>query len=114
VFPGGPSAEISDAFEDSELLDYYEVNPDGSLDHLAQMRSCQGGCSDPVEAVTRRNVDAIIVNRISPHSLMRFYNAGVKVYAADSSSVSSLIDSFIAGELKEIGIDRFATIGKTR
>ncbi len=114
MFPGGPSAEVSDAFEDTELLDYYEVNPDGSLDHSAQMRSCQGGCSDPVEVVTRRNVDAIIVNGISPHSLMRFYNAGVKVFAADSSSIRTLIDSLIAGELKEIGIDRFATIGKTR
>jgi len=114
VFPGGPSAEISEAFEDSELLDYYEVKPDGSLDLLAQMRSCQGGCSDPVEVVTRRKVDAIIVNGISPHSLMRFYNAGVKVFSANSQSVKILIDSFVAGELKEIGIDRFATIRKTR
>lgn len=114
MFPGGPSAVISDAFEDSELLDYYDVERDGSLKLLAQMRSCRGGCSDPVETVTRRNVDAIIVRGMSPNSLMRLCNAGVKIFEADGPSVRILIDSFVAGDLKEIGMNRFAMLGKTK
>ena len=105
---------VSDAFEDSEQLDYYETHPDGSYDLLAQMRSCRGGCSDPVETVTRRNVDAIIVSGISPNSLMRFCNAGVRVFKADNPSVRNVIESFVAGDLKEIGMNRFAALGKAR
>ena len=114
MFPGGPNAVVKEAFEYAELLDYYEVDSDGSFDHLAQMRYCHAGCSDPVETITRRDVDAIIVGGISPHSLMRFCNAGVNVYEADGSSAGTLIASFLAGSLREIGMDRFATPGKTR
>jgi predicted Fe-Mo cluster-binding NifX family protein len=105
---------VSESFEDAELLDYYEVDSDGRFDLQAQMRSCSGGCSDPVEAVARRNVNVIIVRAIAPHSLMRFWNAGVRVLKADNSPARILIESFVAGTLKEIGIDRFATLEKTR
>ena len=113
VFPGGPTAQV-EAFENAEMLDYYEIGPDGSMDLMAQTRSCQGGCSDPVETVTRRGVDAVIVAGLSPNSLMRFNNAQVKVYETDGSPVRRLIGLLLAGELKEIGIDQFATLGKTR
>ncbi len=33
---------VSEAFEDSELLDYYEVQSDGNFDLLAQMRDLVG------------------------------------------------------------------------
>lgn len=114
MFPGGPNAAVSEAFEDSDQLDYYEVHSDGEFEMLAQMRSCRGGCSDPVEAVSRRNVEAVIVTGISPGSLMRFCHAGVGVFKADSSTVRVVIDSFVAGSLEEIGIDRFPTLGKTK
>jgi len=104
---------VTAPFEESELLDHYEVHEDGKFDHLAQIRPCLGGCSDPVEAITRREVKATIVARISPGSLMRFSNSGIKVLRADNPAVRSLIDSFVAGELEEISIDRFGEFGKT-
>jgi len=104
-FPGGPDAVVNAPFEESELLDYYEVHEDGNFEHLAQTRPCLGGCSDPVEAITRRGVEAIIVVEISPSSLMRFSRSGIKVLKADNPAVRSLIDSFVAGDLKEIHVD---------
>lgn len=111
-FPGGPDAVVSAPFEESELFDYYEVQEDGKFEHLAQMRPCLGGCSDPIEAVTRREVKAVIVAGISPSSLMRFSNSGIMVLRADSPSVRALIDSFATGRLVKIGIDEFAKLGK--
>jgi len=113
-FPGGPDAAATAPLEEAELLDYYEVHQDGNFEHLAQTRPCVGGCADPIESITRREVKAIIVAGISPGSLMRFRNSGVKVFRADTPVVRSLIDSFIAGSLEEIGIDKFAELGKTR
>jgi predicted Fe-Mo cluster-binding NifX family protein len=103
--PGGPDAVVNAPFEESEMLDYYEVHEDGNFDLVAQMRSCLGGCSDPVEAVTRRGVEVIVVTGISPRSLMLFRNAGIKVLRADSPAVRSLIDSLHRGALPEIGVD---------
>jgi predicted Fe-Mo cluster-binding NifX family protein len=113
-FPGGPDGVVAAPFEDSELLDYYEITEDGNFEHIAQTRPCFGGCSDPIESVTRRGVESIIVAGISPNSLMRFANAGVKVYRTDPGQVMSIIDSFISGTLEVIGMDQFAKLGKEK
>jgi len=106
--PGGLDAAVVEPLEESEILDYYEVHDDRNFEHTAQMRGCLGGCSDPVEAITRRGVEAVIVAGISPRSLMLFRNAGIKVLRADNPVVRSLIDSFIAESLEEIGVKEFA------
>jgi len=113
-FPGGPDGVVAVPFEESELLDYYELTEDGNFEHIAQTRQCMGGCSDPIETVTRREVRAIIVAGISPNSLMRFSNSGIKIYRTDPGQVMSIIDSFISGVLEEIGIDQFAKLGKQK
>ena len=113
-FPGGPDGVVAAPFEESELLDYYEINEDGNFEHIAQTRPCPGGCSDPVEAITRRGVGVIVVVGISPSSLTRFTNEGVKVFRTDPGQVMSIIDSFISGVLEEIGMDQFAKLGKQK
>lgn len=111
-FPGGPDGVVTAPFEESELLDYYEIEEDGNFEHIAQTRYCTGGCSDPVEAITRRGVGSIIVTGISPGSLTRFSNEGIKVYRTDPGQVMSIIDSFISGRLEEMGRDQIAKLGK--
>jgi predicted Fe-Mo cluster-binding NifX family protein len=113
-FPGGPDGVVAAPFEESELLDYYEIGEDGNFEHIAQTRYCLGGCSDPVETITRRGVESIIVAGISPNSLMRFTNAGIKVFRTDPGQVMSIIDSFISGTLEQIGLDQFAKLGKQK
>lgn len=96
------------------MLDYYEVQPDGSFVLLAQMRACHGGCSDPVESVTRRNVEAIILGGVSPQSLLRFCNSGIRVFEAKGLTAEEILRSYSSGRLNEIKMDRFAKLGKRR
>ena len=91
-------------------MDYYELDSDGSFEQVAQTRQCAGACSDAVEGVTRRDVKTIIVAGISPNSLLKFKNAGIRVLKANSQSVRELIDALATNRLEEIGIDQFAKL----
>jgi len=96
------------------LLDYYDIHGDGTFGLIAQTRTCFGGCVDPVEAVVRRGVDAIIVHNISPPSLMRFRNAAIRVMRADRTSAGALVAQLVAGRLDEIDIDEFHSPRRSR
>jgi len=89
-------------FSEMEVIDYYELGPDGGFDHSAQSVFCGGGCFDVVEAMIRRDVKAIVVGGMSASTLQRFRMAGVKVYKADSPLVRSLLSSLALGELAEL------------
>ena len=101
---------VNAPLEESEVLDYYEVGSDGNFAQIAQTRQCAGACSDAVEGITRRDVKTIIVAGISPSSLLKFKNAGIRVLKANSQSVRELIDAFAKSSLEEIGIDQFAKL----
>jgi len=108
--PGGPEGAVTAPLEESEVLDYYEVYGDGSFEHVAQTRQCAGACSGAVEGIARRDVKTIIVAGISPSSLLKFKNAGIRVLKANSRSIRRLMDAFAMNSLEEIGIDQFAKL----
>jgi len=93
-------------------LDYYEVHADGSFGQVAQTRQCAGACSDAVEGIVRRDVKTIIVAGISPNSLLKFKNAGIRALKANSRSVRELMDALATNSLEEIGINQFAKLGR--
>lgn len=105
-YPGGPSTPLSKEFELADMLDYYELDSDGSYGQFAQTRNCIGACIDPVEAIMRRGVEKIVVKGIGPSYLARFHSAGIKVYLADGEDVDRLIRSLAHDELVEIGAKR--------
>ena len=112
---GGPDAAIASAFEETSLLDYYEVHPDGMFEHTSQTRNCGAAtCVDPVDAIIGRGVEAVIVTSLSPSSLMRFHNSGVKVLVTDNPSVRATLDLLAKGALQELTMDAFAGLGKNR
>lgn len=110
--PGGPEVAVTTAFEEADYLDYYELRPDGNFEHEAETKNCSAGCVDPVDAIIRRGTEAVVVAGIRPDSLMRLWNAGVKVYHADDPSVRVLLDRLASRSLNEIKIDSFAELGK--
>ena len=83
-------------------MDYYDVESDGTFTQVAQTRNCAGGCSDPVERISRRSVEVLIVTGISQSYLNRFRRTGVKVLRADSESVDELIRAAAQNTLKEM------------
>ena len=110
--PGGPDAAIVDDLEMSEILDYYDLKEDCGYEHVAQTRKCLGGCSDLIESMVRREVDGVIVTGLSPTSLLKLKNGGVKVFLTEDSSVKASIDLLCENKLKEIGLDQFSKLAR--
>lgn len=108
--PGGPDSTIPGHFNEMEVIDYYELRPNGEFDHSAQSVFCGGGCFDVVEAMIRREVKAVVVGGISASTLQRFKTAGVKVYKADTPVVRSLLDSLASGRLTEFSAKQTSTL----
>lgn len=101
--PGGPDAAIESPFEETDILDYYDLRQDGMFEHTAHMRNCGGAaCIDPVEAIVGRKSEAVVVTGISQSNLMRLKNAGVKVLVATNPSVRVILDELASGSLKEL------------
>jgi predicted Fe-Mo cluster-binding NifX family protein len=113
--PGGPDAAIATPFEETGVLDYYDVHPDGMFEHSSQMRICGvAACIDPVDAIVGRKVDAVIVISLSPSSLMKLHNGGIRVLVTDNPSVRSSLDLLASGKLQELTMDRFAELGNNK
>jgi predicted Fe-Mo cluster-binding NifX family protein len=101
VFPGGLDGNLANAFEDSDLLDYFEIGADGTIEHDAQTRKCTGGCADSAESVVRRGVEKIIVRNISPDSFLKLHLGWVKVYVSRNPSVRGSLRMIIDNSLRE-------------
>ena len=112
AFPGGPEAEIVYPFEDSELLDYYTIGENGRFEQTAQTRRCL--CSDLIESVIRRGIDAVIVKDLTSTSLFKFASSRVRVLVSPSRSVKASIDLFQKGELPELTMRDVARLAKKR
>ncbi len=108
--PGGPDSVVPDHFNEMEVIDYYELRPNGEFDHSAQSVFCGGDCFDVVEAMIRREVKAVVVGGMSASTLQRFKTAGIKVYRADSPLVRSLLDSLASGRLTELNAKQASTL----
>jgi predicted Fe-Mo cluster-binding NifX family protein len=112
--PGGPDGVAAASFEETEVFDFYDVHPDGNFERFAQASPCACWGPDQAEAVSRRGIEAIIVEGISPSALLKFSTAGVRVLRVDNPSVAALLDSLASGRLDEIGIDQFARLRKKK
>ena len=112
VFPGGLEASLASAFEDGELLDYYSVNDDGTVEHEAQMRKCMGGCAGPAESVVRRGVEKMIVRSISSGSFLTLHLGGVRIYLSSKASVRESLHMLIEGSLRETEISEYSSLSR--
>jgi predicted Fe-Mo cluster-binding NifX family protein len=112
AFPGGVEGEIVFQFEDSELFDYYESDESGRFVHTAQIRRCL--CSDLIEAVVRRGIDAVVVKDLSSTSLFKFAGWGVKIFVTQDRSVRASLQSLHRGELTELTIRDMAAHARKR
>jgi len=112
AFPGGLDAEIVYPFEESELFDYYTMDKTGVPTHTAQARRCL--CSDLVEPVVRRGIDAVIVKELSSGSLFKFASARVRVFVTPEKSVKSSLELLHDGKLEELGMKDLARLGRKR
>ncbi len=110
AYPGGPDAAIVDAFELSEMLDFYDLHENGEFEHTAQTRNCLGGCADPIEIIVRRGTESVVVLTLSPNSLLRLVNSGVRVFRTNNPVVRSSLDLLSGDGLTEIDRNQFSRL----
>lgn len=100
--PGGLDSSPPKHFDLMEVIDYYDLEDDGSFEHTAETRYCGGGCFDVVEAMVRRETKALVVNNISPSTYRRFVTEGVKVYFADGRTSRVLLVRMSDGTIQQL------------
>ncbi|MBU0624056.1 MAG: hypothetical protein KJ672_04335 [Candidatus Thermoplasmatota archaeon] len=110
AYPGGPDAAVVDPLELSEMLDFCDLHENGEFDQIAQTRKCLGGCAYPIETIVRRGTERVIVLTLSPNSLLRPTNSGVRVFRTDTPVVRSSLDMLSRNELTEIDLSRFSKL----
>ena len=110
AYPGGPDAAIIDAFELSEMLDFYDLHENGEFEHTAQTRNCLGGCADPIETIVRRGTERVVVLTLSPNSLLRLANSEVRIFKTDNPVVRSSLDLLSRDGLTEIDRNQFSKL----
>ena len=110
AYPGGPEAAIVDSLERSEMLDFYDLRENGEFEHVAQTRKCLGGCADPIETIVRRGTERVVVLTLSPNSLLKLTNSGVRVFRTDTPVVRSSLDLLSRNGLTEIDRSQFSKL----
>ena len=110
--PGGVEAVIVDPLEQCDVLDYYELQRNGEFEHVAQTRKCLGGCTDLVESIVKRGVEIVIVISLSPNSLLKLSNSGVRVYRTNNPSAKISLEMLSRDKLVEIDRSQFSRTSK--
>ncbi|OGS57052.1 MAG: hypothetical protein A3K60_08180 [Euryarchaeota archaeon RBG_19FT_COMBO_56_21] len=100
--PGGPDAALPEHFDLMETVDYYELHQGGHFEHTAETRYCGGGCYDIVEAMIRRDVEALVLKSVSPYTLRKFTSSGVRVYFAGTHSPRQAMQLLADSRLPEL------------
>jgi predicted Fe-Mo cluster-binding NifX family protein len=110
AYPGGPDAAIVDTLELSEMLDFYDLHENGKFEHTAQTRNCLVGCADPIETIVRRGTERVVVLTLSPDSLLKLTNSGVRVFRTDATVVRSSLDLLSRNGLTELDRYQFSKL----
>ncbi|MEM4262977.1 MAG: hypothetical protein QXY98_04500 [Thermoplasmata archaeon] len=104
--PGGLDARPSKSLEDSDVYNFVQVERNGNHEEISlkyQRFSCHAiACLDPVEAIAKKGAIAIVVRSISPEYLIRFLQAGVKIYVSNENTVLNSARAFVAGKVDEL------------
>ncbi|MDH4122885.1 MAG: hypothetical protein OEV21_02205 [Thermoplasmata archaeon] len=110
--PGGLDSDVSRSLDDSDVYNYIDMDDNAhppKIELAFQRYSCQGvACLDPIEAIARKGVAALVVAQIGPDYLFRFLNEGIRVFAGASGKVSDAATQFLSNELKELSKKDFS------
>ena len=92
------------------MLDFYDLRENSEFDHVAQTGKCLGGCADPIETIVRRGTEKVVVLTLSPNSLLKLTNSGVRVFRTDTPVVRSSLNQLSRNGLTEIDRSQFSRL----
>ncbi len=101
--PGGEDGRLAASFETADVFDYWEVDREDGLRHVAQNRTCHGSfCVEPVEAVHRRRTEVVIVASMSSPTLARFASLGIEVMRSEDQYARDALHRLVEGRLEHL------------
>ncbi len=71
------------------------------VDNVQNLEAAQGAGIQAAQNVVNKNVDAVISGHCGPKAFKVLSTSGVKIYTAEESKISEIIEKFKNGELKE-------------
>ncbi len=105
VGSGGMQGDRSEHFGHCDSFTLIDVK-DGEIDNVTVVANGdhqEGGCMVPVNALSKLNVDALVVAGIGTRPLMGFNQVGIDVYIEKvNPNIKPVVDSLIAGNLSTI------------
>jgi predicted Fe-Mo cluster-binding NifX family protein len=78
--------------------DQFEVH-----DNTVNLNAAQGAGIQTAQNVASLSVQAVITGNVGPNAFKTLKAANVKVFLTEKQTVQQAIDSYKAGELKEVG-----------
>jgi predicted Fe-Mo cluster-binding NifX family protein len=81
---------------DTETDDFQAYN------NIVNLNAVQGAGIQTGQNIANLDVDAVITGNVGPNAFKTLNTAGVKIFLAQNQNVQEAIDSFKAGELKEV------------
>lgn len=106
---GGLEGSRSEHFGHCECFTLIDVK-DGKIDNVSTVANGdhqEGGCLVPVNALSKLNVNALIVAGIGARPLIGFSQVGIDVYIETANpQIKPVVDSLIAGKLSPIMLDQ--------
>ena len=115
IAPGGLESEMSSHFGHADTFTLIDIDGNKILKTtvIANPPHTQGGCMAPVHLLKENGVSTIIVGGLGARPLMGFKQVGIKVLSGASGTVGSIVDAYIAGQLKAAGEDVVCNHSKT-
>lgn len=105
--PGGLEAQISAHFGHSDVFTMVNIEDNNitGTELVPNLPHSQGGCMAPVMHLKENGADAIIVTGIGMRPLMGFQQVGIKVFSGVPGTIESVVNEYLAGNLKPAGED---------
>ena len=72
-------------------------------DNAVNLNAAQGAGIQTGRNVANLGVEAVITGNVGPNAFKTLNAAGVKIFLAEKQSAQQAVDSYKAGELKEVG-----------
>ena len=79
-----------------------ETGKSEAHDNTVNLNAAQGAGIQTGQNIANLDVDAVITGNVGPNAIRTLRAARVKVFLAEKQTVQQAIDSFKAGELKEV------------
>jgi predicted Fe-Mo cluster-binding NifX family protein len=101
----GIASSLSDHFGRAPFFAVFEIDENDQARFVKTLPNRSehfGGLGSPLDVILQVNPNAVITHGMGPRALSRFQDTKVAVLRANSSSVRTVLESYVKDELEEL------------